>query len=202
MSSVLGVSQSESKSMLESREVVRVLDFHPTVGASYGVHTWSSKPLACAAALVLTIGITPHVDTPRSYRMLSTSSVPADVIRLKRHEGDDEMSPMGYGDTTVSDVHNITTQGVHSDSDSQMEDAMTTFNHEWLPKERKLKMAINGTCYLFILVLIVLLFGGVSAGWFLALIPGAISAFGVVGSCAIQLNKINGMRELVLKGKY
>lgn len=200
MSTAIDVYSLEPKSKLEGREVVRVLDFNSTEDSSFGVHTWSSKPLACAAALALSIGVTPHVDAPRGYRMVSTFATSAEVIRFKRPESDDEKSPMGYGDNAaVSDVPHITTTlEANADSGSQMEDSMSTFNHEWQPKERQLRLAINATCYLFILVLIAFLIGGVGAGWFFALIPGAISAFGVVGSCAIQLNKINEMRDLVV----
>ncbi|WP_210601771.1 hypothetical protein [Aeromonas sp. MrichA-1] len=186
-------------------EVVGVLDFHTSneIGAfsssNYDPHAWSSKSFACAAALALTVGMAPPADAPRSYRLISTISIPVDATRLKRQDDDDGLSSVGYDERAVQvDVHSAEEIAVGTDSGDHVEDAMTTFNHEWLPKERQLRTAINLTCGLFLLVLVAFIFFGVGAGWFLALIPGAISAFGVVGSCAIQLNKINGMRELVL----
>lgn len=205
MTSAMNVVTLATKPSSGRPEVIGVLDFHTSNetgsfhSGNYDAHTWSSKPLACAAVLALTIGMAPPADGQRSYRLTSTVTIPVDATRLKRQDDDDGQSSLGYDERAVQvDVHSAEEIAVGTNSDVNMEDAMTTFNHEWLPKERQLRNAINLTCGIFFLVLVSFIFLGVGAGWFLALIPGAISAFGVIGSCAIQLNKINGMRELVL----
>lgn len=205
MTSAMKVVTLATKPTKGRPDVVGVFDFHASneIGdfssSNYDARAWSTKPFACAAALALTIGMAPPADAPRSYRLISTTSIPFDATRLKRQDDDDGLSSVGYDERTVQvDVHSAEGIAVGTDSGVHMEDAMTTFNQEWLPKERQLRNAINLTCGLFFLVLVAFILLGVGAGWFLTLIPGAISAFGVVGSCAIQLNKINGMRDLIL----
>ncbi|MFQ1691249.1 hypothetical protein ACK38U_01895 [Aeromonas veronii] len=59
-------------------------------------------------------------------------------------------------------------------------------------RERILKTAINGTSIAMVAGVSVTLLGGVSA---LELIPGLFAGIGVLGSCGIQLNKVDALRK-------
>lgn len=153
----------------------------------------------CAAALAAMLSGHPvDVMGLRSTHVIQQPVV--ELSRVRRAVASSSASVMFKSSTDVlssvdimSDMLNLGEIANEAKQQMSAGEAVMVSESELLHREKYLKLGINGTVALVLLCVMAALFGLFSP-W--ALIPGIISAFGVIGSCAIQLIKVDESRRL------
>ncbi|WP_413165672.1 hypothetical protein [Aeromonas salmonicida] len=156
------------------------------VGQSGGVKILTS----CAAVVAVSL-VAGQPSTSSSVRIAPTTvSNPSEqIFRSVRSSQRDKLCVEGYFDVTGSEQGCLAPSVIGNEV---REEATMLSTTELNRRERILKTAINGTGIAMVAGISITLLGGVSA---LELIPGLFAGIGVLGSCGIQLNKVDALRK-------
>ncbi|MCH7371048.1 hypothetical protein [Aeromonas sp. MR16] len=145
---------------------------------------------SCAAVVV--ISLVAGQPTAVSNSRVAPTSIPgpSEQLRPLRSSQRDRADVESYFDVTKVLANSL----VFGDKvlEEVREETTMLNTTELNRRERVLKTTINGTAFFMIAGLSVALFGGFSL---LELIPGLCAGIGVLGSCGIQLNKVDAHRN-------
>ncbi|MGL5814928.1 MAG: hypothetical protein ACRCYW_16580 [Aeromonas sp.] len=172
--------------MLAHHELTTALEGEVRVSQNDGLKILAS----CAAVVAVSLAAVQPLQGVNVRIAPISVTIPSEQLRPPRSSQRDKTDVESYFDVTKVVQSSLTL--CDATLEEVREEATMLSTTELNRREKILKVTINGTAVALIAGVCAMLLGGISA-W--ELTPGFFAGLGVLGSCGIQLNKVDAQRK-------